>query len=110
MQKKGHDTHSEKPPASSAGISLKLGWHRTKNESVAMKTFQASSPTEYDDKHAVLVEHEVAALTRIGHHGHIIQLVDVLIDNPSRVVLVMEAAAASWPDLIGIISAAPEGR
>lgn len=90
----------------SAGITLKLSWDRSSNQSVAVKTFSATSPAAFDEAYFNMLKYEVLSMDRTGDHPNIVQLFNTVVSSPSQVCLVMEAAAVSGDDLLETIERA----
>lgn len=89
---------------------LKLSWDQANRQSVALQTVR-THPFMFDDHPCrQLVEYEVKSMDRVSSHANIVRLHDVVVKSPSKVCLVMEAAAASRGTLMETITAAPEGR
>ena len=49
-------------------------------------------------------------MRRVSSHRNIVRLIEVVVSSPSKVCLVMEAAAACRGDLMEMIAASPAGR
>lgn len=102
-QKQLQQYAASSPPG--AGIRLRLGWDRSSNRSVAVKSFSTTSPAAFDKVYFHLLKYEVISMDRTGGHPNIVRLVDNVVSSPSKVCLVMEASAVSGDDLSEIIRA-----
>lgn len=90
----------------SPGIEVKLGWDISSNESVTVKAFDlAKFDTDNQEGVGELIKFEMRTLWRLGHHPHVVRLVDVFTFPARNKTFVVVEAVSGGGDLFETIAA-----